>query len=187
VARGGRVCMQGPEPLKRLLESFPGIDQLIGDGEALPEFDVHCPLMSLPLVFETNLDAVSHRVPYVEAPQSIVDQWAERLSGPESARMKIGMVWAGRPTPRNRSIPFGLIVPLLQVAGVEFHSLQKSPQSEQAWGYPILDWDAQLTDFAETAGLIANLDLVITIDTAVAHLAGAMGKPTWLMLQYAAD
>jgi hypothetical protein len=65
--------------------------------------------------------------------------------------------------------------------------LQKGSQAEQAWGYPILDWDAQLTDFAETAGLIANLDLVITIDTAVAHLAGAMNKPTWLMLQYAAD
>ena len=129
------------------------------------------------------------QVSYIDAQPELVEQWRERLG--KSDALQVGLVWSGKPIPRNRSIPFEMLAPFAGIPGVRWHSLQVGEPAAAARTpnapMQLLDWSARLTDFAQTAALIDNLDLVITIDTAVAHLAGAMGKPVWVMLQSAAD
>jgi ADP-heptose:LPS heptosyltransferase len=146
-------------------------------------------MMSLPMHFVICFDEISLGAPpYLFPDTALVETWQKRQEqGEPHKRKKVGLVWAGRPTPPGRSIPFAVLSKLLEIPGIEFHSLQKGGQAADARGSAVKDWDPHLTDFADTAALIASLDLVITIDTAVAHLAGAMGKPVWVMLQYAAD
>lgn len=187
-ARGGRVMLECPPELIRLLRGAPGVERVVALGTPLPAFDVHCPLLSLPLAFGTTLDSIPASVPYVSAPAELIAKWSQRIA-PAGRRLNVGLAWAGRPTygnDRNRSLPASAFARLGSVEGCAFHSLAKTP-AVAIPGLQISDHSADLDDFADTAALIANLDLVISVDTAVAHLAGALGKPVWLLLPIAPD
>jgi tetratricopeptide (TPR) repeat protein len=191
IGKGGKVVLEIPDDLKPLIGRVDGVTAVVRRGDPLPYFDVHCPLMSLPLAFGTTLDTILAPVSYLHAPAERADQWRARLAGTKSPR--VGLVWSGKPTYKNdhnRSIPLTLLAPLLQTPGVTFVSLQKDYRDADraALGaLPLLRLDGALADFADTAGAIAALDLVVAVDTAVAHLAGAMGKPLWLLLPAIGD
>jgi len=191
--RGGRVLVGCAPELRRLLQNMPGVGRCLDSGLMLPPFDVHCPLLSLPLAFGTTLETIPHGVPYLQADAAGVEHWRNKLAL-DPAGFKVGLVWAGRPThknERNRSLPLAALAPLAQVPGVRFYSLQKGEAAQQArtppQGLALIDHTADLHDFADTAALIANLDLVIAVDTAVVHLAGALGKPVWTLLPFLPD
>jgi tetratricopeptide (TPR) repeat protein/glycosyltransferase involved in cell wall biosynthesis len=187
--RGGKVIVACQRQLARLLRSLPSIHQIAVDGEVIPQFVVHAPLLSLPRILGTTLETIPAAVPYLQAPPAAI-----ALTAPPNTRAKVGIVWTGSPThPYNykRTCPLPEWEPLLRTPGVAFYSLQKGPQVEDLAQLPdsvqVQDLSEQLPDFAETAAAIAQLDLVITIDTSVAHLAGALGKPVWLLLDTCPD
>ncbi len=184
---GGRVILEAHPELCRLFSTLPGVQQIIARGEPLPRFDAHCPLMSLPLAFGTLLETVPGAVPYLFADPKAVEEWNHKV-GPHDNRPRIGLCWAGSPThhdDRNRSISLRQLS-ALAAPHVTFHALQKNVPTDAFSNLPqafaVVDHRSELGDFADTAALIANLDLVITVDTSVAHLAGALGKPTWVLL-----
>ncbi len=187
-ARGARVLLEIQAPLAPLARTLAGVAQVVSEDEPLPAFDLHCPLMSLPLAFGPR--DIPWSGAYLEAPAEAERRWRMRL-GP-SARRRVGLVWSGNPrhlNDRNRSLPLSALEPLLAL-DLEFHALHRVFASADRARLPALsvaDHADALTDFGQTAGLIAQLDLVVTVDTAVAHLAGAMGKPTLILLPYAAD
>ena len=194
--RGATVLLECQPELRRLLGGLPRVGQLIARGEALPRFDLQCPLMSLGGVFGTTVDSIPGPVPYLTADHSLVAAWERKLATPGKplVRVKVGLVWSGNPTQKNnrlRSIPLRSLGALAVVKGIRFLTLQKGLAADQARNPPpgmeLEDFTADLTDFAETAALLANLDLIITVDTAVAHLAGAMGLKVWALLCYAPD
>lgn len=193
-ARGGRVMVLCGTDVYRLMSVQQlGVEQWVADGQPVPQFDSHCPLMSLPKVFGTTIQTIPSGVPYMAADPNWVEPWRERLAR-DPARLKVGLVWAGNLHPihnRKRTIGLAALGPLGACPGVSFYSLQKGSAAQEAQSPPagmkLTDWSGELNDFAETAALIAALDLVITIDTSVAHLAGAMGKPTWVLLPFVAD
>lgn len=183
---GARVILQVQPPLRSLLTRLAGPVQVVAQGDPLPPFDVHCPLMSLPLAFGTELASIPAEIPYLSADPTETAAWRARLGETDTPR--VGLAWSGRPAHRNdmnRSIPLAELAPLFQ-AGAEFISLQKDVREEDreslASTPAIRDFGGQLRDYADTAALIACLDLVITVDTSVAHLAGALGKPVWILL-----
>ena len=184
-ARGGRVLLECRPEVKRLLEPVEGVAQVVEQGQPMPAFDVQCPLMSLPRVLGTTLENIPRDVTYLPPPPESTEMWKTKLAG--TSGMKIGLAWSGSPTnTRNqlRSCPPEQLAPLFELSGVTLVNLQKgSPPPHE----DVVDCTDQLTDWAETAALVANLDLVITVDTGIAHLAGAMGKPVWTMLSTAAD
>jgi tetratricopeptide (TPR) repeat protein len=185
-ARGGRVLVACHPSLHRLFKDFTSVQQWVAADQSMPSHDVYCPLISLPRLFGTTLENIPANIPYLTADPELTQQWQTRL--PPATRPRVGLVWAGRHTPDpDRSVPIEYLSPLAQVSSVQFISLQKgiAPEKAQSVGAMLNmpDWTAELKHFADTAALIANLDLVITIDTAVAHLAGAMGKPTWVLLK----
>jgi Flp pilus assembly protein TadD len=188
--RGGKVLMVcAPEQL-RLLQGMKAISQCFIPGEPLPKFEVQCPLMSLPFVFGTTLQTIPHDVPYLRAEAADVEKWQSKFNI-ATGRKKVGLVWAGRPSHPNdakRSIPFATLAALREVANVTFFSLQKGDAANDARspGSPLrmMDLTDEMTDFSETAACIENLDLVISVDTSIVHLAGAMGKPVWTLLPY---
>ena len=190
-ARGGEILVLCQPRLSNLFEGPLGIRQVIPMGQALPPFDVCCPLMSLPHVFHTRQDTIPDAVPYLRPDPKRVTQWSPRLAGRNAP--KIGLVWAGNPTYRNdryRSVQLSALEPLAKVCpDAVLVSLQKGPGASQVPSAPmaICDWTDELTDLVDTAALIENLDLVIAVDTAVAHLAGALGKPVWLLVPFAPD
>jgi tetratricopeptide (TPR) repeat protein len=191
-ARGATVLLEVQEPLKSLLGAMQGAAQIFASGEPLPRFDCHSPLMSLPLAFGTEVATIPAEVPYVAPPADRRERFGSRLAA--LARPRVGLVWSGRPThlnDRNRSIDLTLLLPLLADPRVSFVSLQRDlrPHDETVLrAHPrIVDLAADLTDFADTAAAIAQLDLVIAVDTAVVHLAGAMAKPVWVLLPHAVD
>ena len=190
-ARGGQVVLEVQPALRRLLSGTEGASQVISRGETLPEFTWQCPLLSLPPAFRTELHTIPARVPYVRPNPALVEAWQRRLQG---NTRRIGLAWAGNPThyrDRLRSIPLEQFVPLMKVAGTTFFSLQFGPGSEQVQQLPpgvrLVDFAAELKEFTDTAAIIANLDLVISIDGSIAHLAGAMGKPVWILLNKGCD
>jgi Tfp pilus assembly protein PilF len=190
-ARGGQVVLEVQPQLRRLLSGTEGASQVMSRGEALPEFTWQCPLMSLPLAFRTELQTIPAPIPYVHPDPVQVEAWRQRLAG---NTRRIGLVWGGNPNQqrdRLRSIPFELLLPLLKVPRTTFYSLQVGPWAEQLKQLPpdtpLMDLAPHLTDFADTAAVIASLDLVITAETSVAHLAGAMGKPVWVLLNKGCD
>lgn len=189
-ARGGRILISTLDPLLRLFRTIPDIDEVFPENTPLPTFDVHAPLMSLPRIFQTTVETIPATVPYVYPDPVNVATWKKRLEvlGPNR---KVGLSWAGKPShgnDRNRSIPLATLAPLAEVPGVEFFRLHKgpSPQSREC-GLKPTDYTAEFTDFLDTASLMMNLDLIITVDTSIAHLAGALGKPTLVMLPFVAD
>lgn len=188
---GARVILEAQPPLRPLLARLAGPAEVLAQGDARPPFDFHCPLMSLPLAFHTDLGTIPARVPYLSADPARVEAWRGRL-GPARA-MRIGLAWAGRPVFRNdynRSVRLDRLAPLFALDAA-FISLQKElrerDQDYLATQPRIGHFGDQLQDFDDTAALIACLDLVITVDTAVAHLAGALGKPVWILLPYTPD
>ncbi len=189
-ARGHKVVLDISGSLHRLLSGV-GAASIIGPRDAKPPVDYQISLASLPHAFGTRLDSVPAEIPYVTAPADDVARFRARLEG---AGRKIGLVWRGNPKHKNdryRSIDPRLLEPLFAIAGTRFASLQKEARPGEldllrAFG-PIDDWSAELADFASTAALIEALDLVITVDTSVAHLAGALGKPVWIMLPVGPD
>jgi len=193
VQRGGRVIFGCPKELLRLLQGLGGIEQLVPSGQAVPEFDVQCPAASLPRALNITWANLPAHVPYLRADTVKVESWRRRLLVGEG-RLKIGLVWAGRPdfaNDQNRSMPLSRLAPLGGVPGTWFCSLQKGAAGQQALAGPpgleLTDWTGELDDFADSAALIANLDLVVTVDTAVAHLAGALAKPVWVLLPFVPD
>ncbi len=189
-ARGARVVFQAQTSLVALLQ--PLADRVISRNEPLPEFDFQCPMMSLPLAFNTDLSTIPADIPYIFADPARVSHWHERL-GPRR-RHRIGVVFSGNPehvSDLQRSIPAAEFFPLLRSTGVDFHVLQTEIRDADAAvlaAYPNVRRHADaLHDFSDTAALIAQMDLVISVDTSVAHLAGAMGKPVWILLQYNND
>jgi hypothetical protein len=183
---GGRVIVLCRAELARLLRSTRGVEQIMSFGEPLPPFDVHSPMMSLPLAFGTKFESIPADVPYLWPDPAVVESWRTRLRTDE-AHLRVGVVWAGSPAHRNdrlRSTSLALFEPLARVPGVSLYSLQKGPAAAQLAQSRLnmTDFTVEFGDFAETAAFIQNLDLVISVDTAVAHLAGAIGKPVWILL-----
>jgi tetratricopeptide (TPR) repeat protein len=192
-ALGARVILQAHEVLLPLLSGVAGVSLCVANKstDALPPFDTYCPMLSLPLAFETRLDTIPAAMPYLPHPTADrISAWNGRL-GPHD-RLRVGLVWSGNPdhtNDRNRSIPLGTLAHLLDV-DANFVSLQKDlrPGDKSILEKTdIVDLTADLTDFSETAALLCCLDLVITVDTSVAHLAGALGRPTWILLPHPPD
>ncbi|MFM7182958.1 MAG: tetratricopeptide repeat protein [Verrucomicrobiales bacterium] len=191
--RGGRVIIECEKELLGLFHSMDRDIPVLTKGEPLPAFDVHCPFLSLPRLFATDEKNIPCHIPYLTAAPKTVAGWRSRLEK-YSPHLKVGLAWAGRPThtnDRNRSIKLANLDPLAKVHGVRLFSLQKGPGTTESksspGGFNPIDFSKQLKDFSDTAALIANLDLVITVDTAVAHLAGAMAKPVWVLLPSVPD
>ena len=190
-ARGGRVIFEAPVELHRLFATMEGVEQVIAFGDPLPDFARQCPLLSLPLAFSTTLRNIPNNVPYLRADPDSVAEWRRRIGGPD---LKVGLVWAGRPEhkrDRHRSMALAELAPLAAIPNVAFYALQKGAavgEAEQApHGMRLEILSPLLGDFADTAAAIMALDLVISVDTSVAHLAGALGKPVWILNAYAPD
>jgi hypothetical protein len=187
------VILLVEDPAVSLLSGMAGVAEVLPKSAGgLPDFDRYCPVCSLPLAFDTRLETIPASLPYLPSPDvELVQVWEERL-GPRE-RLRVGLVWSGNPkhfNDHNRSIPLKLLVPLLD-ADATFISLQKDPRASDAAilreRSDIIDLTSGLADFAETAALISCLDIVIAVDTAIAHLAGALGRPTWILLPHTPD
>jgi tetratricopeptide (TPR) repeat protein len=192
-ARGARVILMVQDALCPLLAELAGASQCLPRSAGTPPaFDAYCPITSLPLAFATKLETIPSATPYLPAPAaSRLQAWEDRL-GPHD-RLRIGLVWSGNPKHRNdlnRSIPLHLLARIVDVDAT-FVSLQKDPRPDDGAilhkRNDIVDLTSHLTDFAETAALVSCLDLVIAVDTSVAHLAGALGRPTWILLPFVPD
>jgi Flp pilus assembly protein TadD len=191
--RGGLVILECPKPLMSLLRGLPGLTQIFASGEPLPAFDVHCPIMSLPLMFKTTLATIPWTGPYLHADPKLIEQWSRRLP-PDPNSPRIGLAWAGRPDNKidhKRSMRLDQFALLSTKKNARFISLQKGPAAAQTrrppGGLELIDYTNDLHDFADTAAMIANLDLILTVDTSVANLAGTLGRPTWLLLPRSPD
>ena len=188
---GARVILEVPKPLTTLLNNLDGVFQLVEQGGDLPEFDYHCSLMSLPLAFNTNLESIPPPILFIQSLQSKVDLWQKRLG--KKIKPRIGLVWSGNPehkNDQNRSVSLTEWIPWLP-DGYEYISLQKLLSSKDRIildeNPSIISFANDLNDFVDTSGLVECLDLVISIDTSVAHLSGSLGKQTWVLLPFAPD
>jgi hypothetical protein len=187
---GATVILEVQRPLTGLMATLKGSPIVIAKGDILPPFELHCPLMSLPLAFGTSLETIPADCPYLCANEQNRQMWKDRL-GPRS-RPRIGLAWSGAPGHRNdknRSISLEGIAPLL-MHDFEYHSLQKDVRPTDApflSKSSIISHGDNLNDFVDTASLISEMDIVISVDTAVAHLAGALNKPVWLLLPFVPD
>ncbi len=191
LARGGKIVLEVQSKLVRLVSRMAGIEAVVAHGEPLPSVDFHCPLLSLPLACGTELTTVPADVPYIFADAHEVAAWRARLP---QRRPRIGLAWSGERShdnDLNRSMRLATLAPLLDLPDVTFVSLQHEVREEDVALLQscanLHEVGATFRDFTDTAAVIASLDAVISVDTAVAHLAGAMGKPLWLMLPFAAD
>jgi Flp pilus assembly protein TadD len=187
--RGARIVLRVQPALSKLLAELPGVHQVITFDQDVPPVDLQCPLMSLPLAFSTTVDSVPAPVPYLRARPEYMLVWQVLLD--HRRRKRIGIAWASRPVTLMRSMPVATLAALLRRGDLEFHVLQPViSAADRAWldaSGSVVDHSSALKDFADTAAAIAQMDLVITIDTAVAHLAGALGVPVWIMLPFSAD
>jgi TPR repeat/Tetratricopeptide repeat len=188
---GGKIWLEVQPALKPLIHEWPGIS-VFGRGEALPTFDLHCPLLSLPFVLGTSLETISADIPYLVAPAERVDYWRGRI--PQDGRLKVGITWSGNKTFRNdrhRSMTLDSFRPILNTPGVTFVTLNPDLADDDVKflaGLPhVAPLASEFHNFADTAGVIENLDLVISTDTSVPHLAGAMKKEVWILLGFAPD
>ncbi len=189
---GATVYVECQRALEPLLRQLPGVSRVIARGEALPEFDFHCPLLSVPYgLGMRDINWLPRESGYLTPDAGLVRLWAGKMGSEQ--KKKIGIAWAGSSThgkDHERSLALSQITPLLQTPGTQFFSLQKDlpARDREAMGSAaITDLTADLRDFADSAALIANCDLVITVDTAAAHLAGALGKPVWILVPFNPD
>ncbi len=189
--RGARVLLEVPKPLARLFTRLAGVDELYVAEGALPNFDFHCPLMSLPLAFATRLDSVPDSVPYLSCEPTLAASWRSRLG--LRSRPRVGLAWSGNPqnsNDRNRSIPLSRLAAALP-DGFDYFSLHREVPASDAQllraSRSIRDLGDQQQDFSDAAALCDCMDVIISVDTSLAHLAGALGKPTWVLLSFNAD
>ena len=197
-ARGARVVLVVDGPALTLLSGLAGVSDclLVSSTMPLPPFDLHCPMSGLPLAFATRLDTIPAEISYLPAPPAArVELWEQRLCAREKCqhKLRVGLVWSGNPDHKNdhnRSVPLSIFSQLLDVDAT-FVSLQKQPRPTDRAALQarndIVDLTADLSDFAETAALLSCLDLVVTVDTSVAHLSAGLGRPTWILLPYDPD
>jgi len=187
---GGTIDVWCEPELVKIFQTMPCITRVLAKNESFPmrPNTVHCSMMSLPCIFKTTLETIPNKVPYLTAPTSLVSRWETRLAS--HSGLKVGLVWAGNPAKRSdnlRSISFDLLAPLLTIPGICFISLQKGAASQQAQSATLLDWMPECHDLIDTAALISGLDLVVCVDTSIAHLAGALGKPVWLLNRFESE
>lgn len=189
---GAIVILAVQPPLITLVANLSGVHKVLTYKELLPDFDFHCPLLSLPLAFKTRIDSIPASVPYLRAPESATASWVSRLGA--SQPLSIGLAWSGNTRHKRdheRSIALNKLLPAFDAPGINLFSLQdkvrpgdldslKSTKNLRHFG-------EDLRDFSDTAALISQMDLIVTVDTAVAHLAGAMGKPVWILLAAHSD
>jgi tetratricopeptide (TPR) repeat protein len=185
------IIFEAPPPLVPLFKTQRHNFKTVTTGEALPKFDIHCPLLSLPHYFKTTLATIPGEVPYLFPDPVKLDYWLAKLGA--KGKPRIGLVWSGNPkysTDVRRSVPLELVLPFIS-PDAAWYSLQKEVRDEDRRQLgpnpPIVDFSQSLNDFSDTAALIAQLDLVTSVDTAVAHLAGALGKPVWILLPFHPD
>jgi tetratricopeptide (TPR) repeat protein len=191
-AQSRHMVLEIPRPLVRMAASLP-IDNvtIVPNNRPPPPADVHAPLLNLPRIFDTRVDNIPGRVPYLMPRRPLVERWARTLGA--DRRFKVGLAWAGKPEHkgnRSRTLALARLAPLLAVEGVGWYGVQVGRPADEVKRLPqgtLIDLSPQLTDFAETAGAILNLDLVIAVDTAVAHLAGALARPAWIMIAFSPD
>ena len=188
-SKGLRVLLCVSKPLVRLFESLQGVDAVVTDVQT-EDFDFQCPVMSLPLAFQTDLDSIPSPGAYLFASSEDIRFWENKMVAIPG--FKVGLVWSGQTRPHcsdfgftntQRSMPAEFFLPLMDIAGVQYFNLQKGGPQAKAM-FKMINYIEQCHDFADTAALIMNLDLVITVDTAVAHLAGALGKPVWVLNRF---
>ncbi|NDV25553.1 tetratricopeptide repeat protein [Desulfovibrio sp. JC010] len=187
---GGKVIFECQPELVSLLEGMDGIDAIIRNGERLPDFDVQSPLLSLPRIMKHDLKSIPRKCPYIIPPA----QAGFPVHVPQGTKFKIGIVWAGKPTHKNdhnRSVSIENFLPFAGIPGVTLYSLQKGPETAQrekyGCGLLVRDLGSGCEDFADTAKIMGQLDLIITVDTSVAHLAGALNVPVWVAIPYNPD
>jgi len=190
--RGARVLFQPLQGMDAIARRFPGVDAMVADGERLPPFDYFVNLMSLPAALGTTVDSIPRTIPYLSPDPAYSAKWKPRFDDRRVPR--VGLTWAGRPqhrVDRHRSLALRQLGPLLAVRGIRFVSLQKGPAAVQAEGIPdSVSWEgigAELDDLDDAAAVLAELDLLVCVDTGLAHLAAAMGKEVWVMLPHPAD
>jgi tetratricopeptide (TPR) repeat protein len=191
--RGGQVILECSGSLAEVFSTVKGVGQIVVAGEPLPPFDIHIPMMSLPLTFGTTVESIPQNVPYISADAARCEFWRAWLAENDSI-LKVGIVWGGRTDTTQRSLRSVRLrdwLPIFRVPDVDFVSLQVGRGIEQIkqlpGRQPVRDASCHIEDFADTAALVSQLDLVIAVDTAVAHLAGALGKPVWVLLPFAPD
>jgi hypothetical protein len=187
----GDVIVLCERELTRVVQSVSGLGRDVTCAQSVPAeaFDLHCPIMSLPFLFYPTLGGIAGHVPYIAVPEELRHAWKDRFSS--ATRRRVGLAWAGSnslPDDR-RSISLAAFEPVMESTTVQLISLQKGESAEQvgAWRGRIDDWMGDCDDFLDTAALVSNLDLVISIDSAIVHLAGALGKPVWLLNRYGSD
>jgi hypothetical protein len=190
---GAEIVLECHRQLVRLFRTLPGITTVVPYGEPLPECDAHMPMMSLPRVMQTTLETVPRDIPYLVPPANLVAEWEQRI-GPPGRDIRVGIVWSGARKLKallNRSCPFDVIMRLQGIPGVTLFSLQVGDAAAELQTLPRslrpVDLTQGIVDMADTGAIISHLDLIISIDTAVAHLCGAMGKPVWILLPRMAD
>jgi hypothetical protein len=192
--RGAEVILECPGGLTALLKSCPGVKKVVAHGAPLPDFDCHAPLMSLPRLLGTTVETIPASVPYLSADKALIERWRRELSTVRA--FKVGIGWQGNPqngTDYRRSIPLEQFAILANIPGVQLFGLQKGYGTDQLakviGDFPIIDLSGRLDlgGFQVTAAAICNMDLVITSCTARAHLAGALGTPTWVALCFASE
>jgi len=190
-SRVGRIILECHASLVRLLSDVDGVDQVLSAGEPVPKCDLCLPLLSLPRVLEATLEGIPNKIPYHKADIRLIEKWRSKM---DPVKYKIGLVWAGNPKhldDHNRSCKLSVFAHLLKIPGVIFYSLQKENPDMQSMnkteGISLIDAASELTDFADAAALIVNLDLIISVDTSVAHLTGALGRQVWTLLPFAPD
>jgi tetratricopeptide (TPR) repeat protein len=188
---GAKVIVEVQTPLKSLLKTLEGVSMLIGKGETIPRFDVQCPTMSLPLAFKTTIETIPAKVPYLAVSKDIIEKWRSKLTG---AEIKVGIAWAGNPnhpSDLDRSIPLKSILPIVGVEGARYFSLQKDLRDGDKEildvTSEIVQLDQAMNDFEDTAAIMMSLDLVISCDTSIVHVAGALSRPIWVLLPFSPD
>jgi tetratricopeptide (TPR) repeat protein len=191
--RRATVIIECQRELKSLLQTVQGVAKVITNEDQLPDFDIHCPLLSLPLLLGIALESIPAAVPYIAIESMLIAKWKERLKH-DNSQFKIGIVWSGNP--RNmiflkKSFALNTFLPLASLDKITLYSLQKGEAAREAKNPPqgmrLIDYTDEINEFLDTAAFIKNLDLVISIDTAVAHLAGALGKTVWTLLPFSPD
>ena len=188
--RGGYVIYECKKEQRRLFEGFPGIDEIVEkEKDAIPnvKFDIYTYLMSLLGIFNTNLESIPNKIPYLKTNPEFAKKFKTKFN---NDKFKIGIVWAGNPlqeNDKNRSTKFEKFKILKRISEVQLYSLQKGEASKQLNDVGVINIADEIDDFADTAAIIENLDLIISVDTSVAHLAGAMGKPIWTLLTFMPD
>jgi hypothetical protein len=189
--RGATVVLEAQAPLKNLLARCEGMDQVVVAGEPLPHFDFHCPLASLPFAFGTRVETIPADLAYLEPDETAIERWSAKLGDP--AGLRVGLAWSGSTALRNdrhRSMSLAMLAEAVAGPGRTLVSIQKDIRDTDRAAldeFSVLHFEQELNDFDETAALVDLMDVVISVDTSVAHLAGALGQPLCLLLPFSPD